>query len=230
MPGFLPPTPPIKTTTGDTLLTVLKINKNQFITSLHPGTTWSAKQRSHWDTRLCSISIIFMSVPQKIGHPSIFVLLYLYRLIAAAGGLMFFLSHFKDFFIWSRQWYIRFHQPWARKITHNCMPHCVVWMRLDLKMKVEWEKSYSKADLSKQKWNSTLSSSQYSETVRGEKKTREKGKMEIMPPSTPNNQCSYHFCMAKKKRESKVVFLQQALGKNVSTYTILTGVVLCKLR
>ena len=170
-----------------------------------------------------------MSVPQKIGHPGIFVPLYLYRLIAATDGLMVFLSLFKGFFIWSRQWYRRFCQRWARKNTHNCMHHCAVWMQLDIKMKVEWEKSYSKADLSRQKWNGTFSSSQYLETVRGERKTREKAKMEITPPSTPNNQCNYHFCMAKKRRESKVVFLWQALGKNVSTYTVLTGVVLCKL-
>ena len=114
--GFCPPPPPHQNHhRGHTSSCFFFFFFNQFITSLHPGTTWSAKQRSHWDTRLCNISIFFMSVPQKIGHPSIFVLLYLYCLIAAAGGLMFFLSHFKDFFIWSRQWYIRFHQPWARK-------------------------------------------------------------------------------------------------------------------
>ena len=154
-----------------------------------------------------------MSVPQKIGHPSIFVLLYLYCLIAAAGGLMFFLSHFKDFFIWNRQWYRWFRQPWARKNTHNCMPHCAVWMRLDLKMKVEWEKSYSKADLSKQKWNGTLSSSQYSETVEEKRKPGRKERWRSCHPPPQIINAITISAWRKKEENQRWCFFSRPLAK-----------------
>ena len=83
----------------------------------------------------------------KICHPSIVVLLYLLSL--NSWWFDGFLSHFKGFFIWSR-WYRQFCLCWARKNLHH-----IDTVRPTIK--AEREKLYSKADLSKQKWNSLVS-------------------------------------------------------------------------
>ena len=46
-----------------------------------------------------------------------------------------------------------------KKKVHASVPHSD---SVRSRMKVEWEKSHSKADLSKQKWNGTASCSQHS--------------------------------------------------------------------
>ena len=46
--------------------------------SLHSGTTQSAKWRSHWDARLSGVNLVFMPVPRKICHPSITIVVLIY--------------------------------------------------------------------------------------------------------------------------------------------------------
>ena len=90
----------------------------------HHGTRLSAKRRSHWDTRLFSVSVVFMPVPRKTVIQGLLSSLFFCRLIA--GGCDGFLSCFSGFFIWSRRGYRQFGQR-GQENTHReryaSLPH-----------------------------------------------------------------------------------------------------------
>ena len=108
--------------------------------SLPPGTTQSAKQRSCWDTQLSSVCIIFMPVPQKISHPSIVVLLSLLSL--NTWWFNGFLRCLNGFFVYSWLWYRWF--SWRRvrereggkRHSKKTMLCFAILMQLDLEWKL----------------------------------------------------------------------------------------------
>ena len=139
-PGFccpptLPPPPPSAITEVKHLLSVPH-------SSPQPSTTWSAKWRLCWDSRLLSASVHRSSVIQ--------VLLYSFIFCWVIPGCLMVSRPFQGFFVWSGQW-CRYSVSagWEKMcaLLHN---NNTVRSR----MKVEWGNniSYSKADLSKQKW------------------------------------------------------------------------------
>ena len=89
----------------------------------------TAKRRSHWDARLSSVSVVFMSVPRKT-LSVIQALLYSFffcRLIA--GGCDGFLSCFSGWFVSSGRGYRRFGRRGRGNTdlcTHNCMLRCPI--------------------------------------------------------------------------------------------------------
>ena len=109
--------------------------------SLHPGTTQSAKQRSCWDARLSSVSIVIVFMPvqqQKICHPSVVV--GLLSLLSLNSWWLWWFSQLFQWFLhlkWARIQTIW--SAWARKQTdthtHNCMLRCTILMQFDLEWK-----------------------------------------------------------------------------------------------
>ena len=129
--------------------------------SLHSGTRQSAKGRSHWDTRLSGVNLLFMPVPWKICHPSTAIVVLIYLMLLSSWWYDDFLSCSKVGVFHLKQTVIQTTQSALGK-KNNCMLHCVTLMQLDLEWKQSRGRVYSKADLSKGKWNGVVSCSQHS--------------------------------------------------------------------
>ena len=80
------------------------------------------------------------------------------HLILIMACCLIFFSHFSCVFVWSGWWYRWFGQHWVRE-KNDSMFCCTIIDGVRTRMKVERENLFSKADLSKQKWNGPVSCS-----------------------------------------------------------------------
>ena len=117
--------------------------------SLHPGTTQSAKQRSCWDARLSSVSIVIVFMPvqqQKICHPSVVV--GLLSLLSLNSWWLWWFSQLFQWFLHLKQMMI--HKIWfgwggRENKTNNCMLQWPLYHTdaVRSRMKVEQGKSFT---------------------------------------------------------------------------------------
>ena len=125
---------------------------------LHPGATQSAKQKVmlRHQTFQCQWQChLFACAMEKSVIQALLYFIFSQYLTWWFNGS---LSHFSSLFIWSRWWYKWFGWCWVeRKKMYALL--CLIDA---VRSKAEWEKLYSTADLSSQKWNGLVCCSQHS--------------------------------------------------------------------